>query len=120
MEEIGIETSLVEAIISGEKTVEVRLGKPRFLRIQSGDDIHIREDHYENDVIAYSLHEATKIHIEQVLYFETFDELFSAVNYESITPKAKSKGEALKTCRKFYSKKDEKEYGVVALFFSLV
>ena len=120
MEEIGIESSLVEAIISGEKTVEIRLGKPRFLKIQPGDNIHIREDRYNDNVITYSLHEAVKIHIEQILYFETFDELFSAVNYESIAPKAKSQDEALQICRKFYSKKDEKEYGVVALFFSLV
>lgn len=44
MHEIGIESSLVEAIRNGHKTVKGRLGKPRFLKIQPGDTLLIRED----------------------------------------------------------------------------
>ena len=120
MHEIGIESSLVEAIRNGEKTVEGRLGKPRFLKIREGDTLNIREDIWKDDEVIGSHDDALRLRVTQVLYFETFKEMLKAVNYEAAVPTAKTFQEAISKYAEFYSKKDEGEYGVVALFFKVI
>lgn len=119
MEEIGIESTLVEAIRSGEKTIEARLGKPRFLRIQEGDTVSIREDFWFEGKVLESLSKAAEITITQILYFETFKEMFAAVDFQATVPTAKTVDEAITTYRTFYSLEDEAEYGVVSFTFEL-
>ena len=120
MEEIGIESTLVEAIKNGDKTIEGRLGKPRFLRIKEGDHISIREDFWYEGAILESLSQALEVVVTQVLYFETFKEMLTAVDFQAAVPTAKTVDEAAKTYKEFYSTEDEKEYGVVALSFALL
>jgi ASC-1-like (ASCH) protein len=117
MEEIGIESTLVEAIRNGDKTIEAHLGKPRFLRMNEGDIISIREDFWYEGEILESLSHSLEIKITQILYFETFKEMLNAVDFQAAIPSAKTIEDALKTYAQFYSPEDEREYGVVALFF---
>ena len=120
MEEIGLESSLLKATLDGEKTVEVRLGKPRFLKFKEGDIISIREDVWNNNVITKSHSGAAKIQIDQILYFETFKEMLDAIDYTSLIPSAASPEIVLDAYRQFYSVDEEAEYGVVAMMFHLV
>ena len=115
MEEIGIESTLVESIKNGDKTIEVRLGKPRFLRIQEDDIISIREDFWYDGKILESLPHALEVKITQVLYFESFKELFETMDFQAVIPTAKDIDEAVKACKKFYTSEEEREFGVVAL-----
>ena len=119
MEEIGIESTLVESIKSGEKTLEARLGKPRFLRIKEDDIISIREDFWYQDKILESLPHALHVKITQVLYFESFKELFDTMDFQSAIPSAKTVDEAIAVYRKFYTSEEERELGVVALSFEV-
>ncbi len=119
MQEIGIESSLVEDIRQNKKYVEVRLGKPRFLKIREGDLLSIREDLYLNGEIIDSFSDSLRIKITQVLYFESFNEMLESIDYKAIVPSAKDKKQALEKFREFYSEKDENEHGVVAMFFEL-
>jgi ASC-1-like (ASCH) protein len=118
MHEIGIESSLVEAIRRGEKTIEGRLGKPRFLAMKEGDTISIREDVWKDGKVVVSHPNALQVTIRQVLYFETFREMLEAVDYEAVIPAAATVDEATATYATFYSAEDEAAYGVVALFFA--
>jgi len=118
MHEIGIESSLVEAIRRGEKTIEGLLGKPRFLTMKEGDTINIREDIWKDGELVTSHPNALQATISQILYFETFREMLSAVDYEAVIPTAMSADEAAATYAIFYSAEDEEEYGVVAIFFA--
>lgn len=120
MHEIGIESSLVEAIRSGEKTIEGRLGKPRFLQMKEGDTLRIREDIWKDGEIIGTHDDSLRVIITQILYFESFKEMLEAVNYEAAVPTAKTLSEAVKKYRQFYSAQDEDEYGVAALFFTVV
>lgn len=114
MSEIGIDSTLVEAIKNGDKTIEIRLAKPRFLLIQEDDILSIREDfYYEGDVLE-SLPHALEVKVTQVIYFESFKEAFDAINYEAAVPSAKSAEGAVKKYREFYSVEEENEFGVVA------
>jgi ASC-1-like (ASCH) protein len=114
MSEIDIESSLVEAIKNGDKTIEIRLAKPRFLLIQEDDVLSIREDFYYEGEVLESLSHALEVKVVQVLYFETFEEVFEAIHYESALPAATSPEDALKKYREFYSPEEEREFGVVA------
>lgn len=120
MQEIGIESSLVKAIYSGIKTIEVRLGKPRFLKMQVGDILSVREDIWNNDKIIDNIEDVLRIKITQILYFESFSELLDSTDFELVVPYAKNIEEAKELFAKFYTKADEDEYGVVAFYFELV
>ena len=119
MEEIDIESTLVELIKNGEKTIELRLGKPRFLRIKEDDVISIREDFWYEGKILESLSHALEIKITEILYFETFEEAFTAIDFQAAVPTAQTVDEAVAKYREFYSREDEAEYGVVAFTFEL-
>jgi ASC-1-like (ASCH) protein len=119
MHELGIESSLVEAIRTGDKTVEGRLGKPRFLDIKPGDTLMVREDIWDNGTLIGSYDDSLRAQVTQVLYFETFKEMLEAVNYEAAVPTANSLDEAVAKYREFYTEKDEEEYGVVALLIKV-
>ena len=120
MEEIGIDSQLVEEIRKQNKYVEARLGKPRFLKIKEGDVISIREDLYLDENIIDSFTDSLRIKITQILYFESFDEMFNSIDYKSAVPTAKNITQAKDKYREFYSKEDEAEYGIVAMFFELL
>jgi ASC-1-like (ASCH) protein len=120
MQELGIESSLVEDIRQHKKCVEARLGKPRFLRMREGDILSIREDLYLNGEVIDSFKDSLQVKITQVLHFETFSEMLDAIDYQAAVPSAKSKKQALDKYREFYSTEDEIEYGVVAMFFETI
>lgn len=118
MEEIGIESTLVEAIRNGDKTIEAVLGEPRYLRIQEDDIVSIREDFWYEGNVLESLTDAVKVKVTQILYFETFKEMLTAVDFQAVIPYAKSVDQAVKTY-KIYSSSDQQKFGVVALTFEL-
>jgi ASC-1-like (ASCH) protein len=119
MIEMEIESTLVEAIRRGEKTIEPRLGKPPFLTIEEGDILSVREDLYLDGNIIDSFSDSLQVIISQVLYFETLREMLQAVDFTSVVPSAKTVEDALAVYKRLYSDEDEKEYGVVALYFDV-
>lgn len=119
MQEIGIESSLLSEILAGNKTIELRLGKPKFIKLRVGDQLSLREDVWEDKQIAESVPDQAMITITQLLYFEHFQEALSFIDFQAVIPAAKSKEEALAVYRKFYTLEDEDEFGVVAITFSL-
>lgn len=114
MIEIGIKSDILEQITYGQKTIEVRLGTPEFLTLAAGDTIIVRDD-----TITKSHPTKTRLIVTQVLLFESFAELFEAVDYEQAVPSATSLEEAMQTYRQFYSPEDEVTYGVAAIYFTL-
>lgn len=120
MQEIGIESTLVEAIKNGDKTIEARLGKPKYLTIEEGDVMSVREDFWHEGKVLESLAHALQIRIAQILYFETFKEAFVAVDFQAALPAAKDVNDAIDTHKELYSSEDEREYGVVVFTFELV
>jgi len=120
MHEIGIESSLVEAIRNGEKTIEGSLGKPRFLKMDVGDTLSIREDIWIDGKNIGSQDYKLLVKITQILYFETFKEMLESIDFTAAIPSAKSIRDAVNKYTELYSKDDEEEYGVVAIFFELI
>ncbi len=120
MQEMGIESNLLKQILAGEKTIELRLGRGKFLKFRTGDQISLREDIYKDGELVSSKPDQAVVLIKQLLYFESFDEVFSAIDFRKALPEAYSAIDAIDICRKFYSEEEEEENGVVAIIFTLV
>lgn len=120
MQEIGIESSLLQDILAGKKTIEIRLGKPKYIKLRVGDILNIREDVWQDGQIVSSTPDQARIIITQLLYFEYFEEALDSIDFQAAIPRATTKKEALARYRTFYTAKDEEEYGVIAITFSLV
>lgn len=114
MEEIGIESTMLESIKNGDITIDVRLGKPRYFRIQEDDVLSVREDFWYEGKVLESLSHALEIKVTQVLYFENLTELFGVVDFQAAVPTAQTAADAVKKYRDFYSIEDEHEYGAIA------
>jgi ASC-1-like (ASCH) protein len=119
MQEIGIESSILADILSGRKTIEGRLGKPKYIKMRVGDILSIREDVWEDGKIKRSIPDSARVVITQLLYFEAFEAMLNSLDFNRALPGATSVHDALKTYRQFYSFADEEEYGVVAITFKL-
>lgn len=119
MQEIGIEKSLVTDILAGRKTIEGRLGKPKYIKMRVGDVLAIREDMYENGKIKTSSPDKVRVAITQLLYFETFEEMLNSLDFHRAIPDASSVRDALQTYHQYYQSSAEEEYGVVAITFKL-
>lgn len=110
---------MLQQILSGQKTIEGRLGRGKFLKFRAGDTVSIREDIWHNGRIIESIPGRATILIKQVLYFESFEEMLSSIDAEAVTPGVTTIEEAIVRYRQFYSIADEQEHGVVAIFFRL-
>ena len=120
MEEIGINSTVLQEILAGKKTIETRLGKERFLNFKPGDEISIREDVWENGEIVRSIPGRAKIVVTNAQRFTTFREMFHHLDYKQIIPSANSVDEALQSYKLYYDAVNERKYGTVAISFSLL
>ena len=120
MHELGIGSLGLQMVLDGDKTVELCLGKPEFLKLRVGDTILLREQAEQGGQPVNPVSEKTHVRITQLLYFETFKEAFSAVNPAAIMPMADDPDEVLAFYEQLYTAQDEKEYGVIAITFKLV
>lgn len=117
MIELGIESSVIQDILDGNKTVEGRLHKGKFLNIRPGDKLSLREDVWNDSEIVKSFPDKAKVEVTHVLYFESFSEMLHAIDFRKVIPHATTIQEALEVYRKFYSPIDEEKYGVIAFVF---
>jgi ASC-1-like (ASCH) protein len=120
MQELGVTTELLEAIIDGRKTIECTLGKPQYIKLRPGDQLSVREDMLKDGKIIQSIPHRATIKITQILYFETLEETFHAIDFTAAIPDAYTRDEALAAYKKLYTPEDEYEYGVMAISFKLV
>jgi ASC-1-like (ASCH) protein len=116
----GRETQHLNDIITGKKTVEGRLAKGKFLNFKAGDLIKLREDIYENGIEIKSIPNRLTTKITKLKHFESFRKMLKEVGYELVLPRASSLDEAVKEYSKYYSASDEKQFGVIAIFFEVV
>lgn len=118
--EAGRESLMLKEILLGNKTVEVRLAKGKFLDFEVGDRIHLREDFYSNGEIVSSIPNRGISEIIKIEKYPSFQEMLKHVSLSIVLPKAKTIEEAIQELRRFYSEEDEAEFGVLAIHFKLV
>lgn len=120
MEEIGIQSDSLSAILAEKKTIEGRLAKPRFMALRVGDRLSIREDVYRHGKIVSSRPAAATVVITKIDRFDSFREMLEQLGFEHFRPDDATLDHALQTYTRYYSQEDERKYGVLGLSFRLI
>ena len=89
-------------VINGKKTVEGRLNKGKFASIKTGDILMLEQEKIQFEVIKKSIY----------LNFKTMIEKEGLSN---VLPDKNNIKEATNVYYEFYTKEQEKEYGVLAI-----
>lgn len=97
---LDVQEPYLSFIKSGQKTVEGRLAKKKYLNLSKGDLIKI------NDL---------EVEVMNVSKYKSFEDLMSTEGIKNVIPNAKSLKEAVDIYYQFYSKKDENLFGVVGI-----
>ena len=99
---ISVQEPYYSFIINGQKIVEGRLNKGKFASIQKGDILVLTPENIEFEVIEKNI-------------YKSFMEMIESEGVENVIPNKTSIEEATNVYYKFYTKEQEKEFGVVAI-----
>ncbi len=103
---ISIQDPYFTYIKNGVKKVEGRLNKSKFRDMKTGDEVIINE--------------VLQVRITHITPYASFKDMISSVGFQKLIPDAKNLEEAEAVYNKFYSKKDEAQFGVIALRIELI
>jgi len=118
--ESGRESTLLDAIIDGSKTIEGRLNKGKFAQYKVGDEIRLRRDHRNKDgVLQDGEHGAALVQVVAIRNYPTFLAMVTAEGYKNVIPSASSPSHAADEYNKYYSAEDQSQYGVLAIEVTL-
>lgn len=112
----GRESRLLDDIISGGKTIEGRINRGKFVEYAVGDFVKLRRD--IRDASGKLQDGATgevEVRIIGIRPYRSFLDMVTAEGYERIIPHAKSNHQAAVEYDKYYSKDDQREFGVLAI-----
>ncbi|MBR3229486.1 MAG: ASCH domain-containing protein [Bacilli bacterium] len=91
----------------GTKEYEIRLNDEKRKNIKSGDFIEFQKDP--------SLEEKVLIMVDDILYYNNFNELFDNINIDYLADSSITKKQLKLDLEKFYPVEKQKKYGVVAI-----
>lgn len=99
--EINVQEPYYSFITDGQKTVEGRLNKGKFAEMQAGDTLKIN-----NEVLFTVVGKRT---------YQTFADMIRAEGVKKVIPDKETIEEAAQVYYQFFTKEDERNYGVVAI-----
>lgn len=112
----GRESSLLDDIIAGRKTIEGRLCRGKFAMYAVGDVVSLRRDVRDDHGV---LHEGepgvVRVEIVAIRHYSSFLDMVTAEGYQRVIPSASSAEEAADEYSKYYSSEDQQHYGVLAI-----
>ena len=89
-------------ILSGQKTVEGRLNRGKFISIKKGDILIISPENQEFKVIAKN-------------NYNSFCEMIMSEGLENVAPDKNNVEAVLQVYYRLYNKEQEREFGVIAI-----
>ncbi len=112
----GRESSLLDAIIDGRKTIEGRLNKGKFADYAIDDTVVLRRDTRDEKGI---LHDGpanqARVRIIAIHRYASFLEMVTSEGFRNVIPTAPTAEVAAAEYEKFYSAEDQQRYGVLAI-----
>ena len=91
MRKMRIKRPYYDAIMSGRKTLEVRIGYNSIKRLKEGQPLQLENGHASGVV-----------RIKSIRIYSKFADMLAAESWQQIVPQAKSKEEALRLLHKIY------------------
>jgi ASC-1-like (ASCH) protein len=102
--ELNVQEPSFSLIKTGQKIVEGRLCKDKYMNLKKGDKIIFNEE--------------LEVEIEKVVRYPSFREMLIFEGLKNVVPMAKTLEEGEQIYYQFYTKEDEQKYGVVAICLS--
>lgn len=99
---INVQEPYYSFIVNGQKIVEGRLNKGKFALVQKGDFLILAPENIEFEVVEKNI-------------YKSFREMIELEGVENVIPDKKNIEEATNVYYKFYTKEQEKEFGVAAI-----
>jgi ASC-1-like (ASCH) protein len=114
--ESGRESTLLDDIIAGRKTIEGRLNKGKFADYNVGDTVSLRRDIRGDDgILRDGEPDAARVTIVAIRNYPDFVTMVTNEGFKQVIPNAASAQEAADEYNKYYSLEDQKRYGVLAI-----
>lgn len=118
--ESGRESTMLDYILDGHKTIEGRLNRDKFADYKIGDIIWLRRDVWGDDG---QLHDGearqAKVEIVGIRRYASFFEMMQTEDYKALVPTAASPQEAAEYYNQFYTIDQQTEHGVLAIEIAL-
>lgn len=102
----NVQEPYLSFIKEGKKTVEGRLNKGKFANMKVGDIVVVNDD-FDIQIVTKRI-------------YDSFSDMIKNENIKNVIPNADSLQEAVDVYYKFYTKKQEKMYGVLAIKMKLL
>jgi ASC-1-like (ASCH) protein len=88
--------------LKGIKTIEARLNRDKFSEIDIGDNLRLKPEGF-------------LFLVTDIRKYQSFKDMINAEGIERVIPDKKSAEEAISIYRKFYTEKEEKKFGILAI-----
>ncbi len=112
----GRESSLLDDIIAGRKTIEGRLNHGKFVQYQVGDTVELRRDVRGSDgILRDGDRPEERVEITAIRHYDSFLQMVAAEGYRRVIPAASDAEQAADEYNKYYSATDQAHYGVLAI-----
>jgi ASC-1-like (ASCH) protein len=114
--ESGRESSLLDDIIAGRKTVEGRLNRGKFADYKVGDIVKLRRDIRGADgMLRDGQPDTARVEITAIRQYASFIDMTTAEGFKNVIPSAMTSQEAADEYNNYYSLDDQAKYGVLAI-----
>jgi len=114
--ESGRESTLLDDIIAGRKTIEGRLNRGKFSEYKVGDTIELRRDTRDaQGVLQDGQPNAARVQIVAVRAYPDFLTMTQNEDYKRVIPSALSAEDAANEYSNYYTIEDQSRYGVLAI-----
>lgn len=110
--ELKLQPQFFNYIKYGTKRIELRLYDEKRQKIKAGDEIIFLKEP--------SLDEKLKVKVVKLIKCKSFEELIEKFEISILADKSMTKSELLMKLEKFYTKENQKKYGVVGIRLELV
>ena len=112
MHEMKLQKDYYNYILNGTKRIEIRLYDEKRQQIKIGDTIKFSKEpelneHFEAKVIG-------------LLRYSNFDDLLNDFDISLLADKKISREELISTLEQFYTKEEQKKYGVIGIRLELI
>lgn len=119
--ESGRESTLLDDIIAGRKTIEGRLNKGKFAEYQPGDYVWLRRDYRdESGVLQNGEPHQVLVEVLAVRKYKNSFDMVTREGYTRVMPRARNAKEAAGGYDLYYSPQDQAIYGVSAIEFKVL
>ena len=119
--ESGRESTLLDDIIAGRKTIEGRLNRGKFAEYRPGDRVWLRRDYRdENGTLRNGESHQVLVEVLAVRKYKNSFDMVTSEEYTRVMPRASNAEEAADGYDLYYSPEDQATYGVLAIEFKVL